>query len=86
MIGRLGEPFMRRRAAAPDPHRPGYEGMGLGLFIAKTLLERAGADLTFTNGTDPPGALVEVSWPRAVIAVPDDAGGVGLGENRPISG
>jgi len=86
MIGRLGEPFMRRRGAAPDPRRPGYEGMGLGLFIAKTLLERSGADLTFTNGTDPPGALVEVSWPFAAIAVPGEDGAKGLGENRPISG
>jgi two-component system sensor histidine kinase RegB len=25
--------------------------MGLGLFIAKTMLERTGAELTFTNGT-----------------------------------
>ncbi len=86
MIGRLGEPFMRRRGAAPDPHRPGYEGMGLGLFIAKTLLERSGADLTFTNGTDPPGALIEVSWPLAAIAVTDETGAAGLGENRPFSG
>ncbi|MET4102909.1 two-component system sensor histidine kinase RegB [Roseovarius sp. MBR-78] len=86
MIGRLGEPFMRRRGAAPDPQRPGYEGMGLGLFIAKTLLERAGADLTFTNGTDPAGALVEVSWPLAAIAIPKGAEAEGLGENRLISG
>ncbi|MDZ7710174.1 MAG: ActS/PrrB/RegB family redox-sensitive histidine kinase [Roseovarius sp.] len=86
MIGRLGEPFMRRRGAAPDPRRPGYEGMGLGLFIAKTLLERSGADLTFTNGTDPAGALVEISWPRAAMAVADDDSAAGLGENRPISG
>jgi len=86
IIGRLGEPFMRRRGATPDPRRPGYEGMGLGLFIAKTLLERSGADLTFTNGTDPPGALVEVSWPLAAITVPDEADATGLGENRPISG
>jgi two-component system sensor histidine kinase RegB len=60
--------------------------MGLGLFIAKTLLERAGADLTFTNGTDPAGALVEVSWPLAAIAVPKGAEAEGLGENRLISG
>ena len=86
MIRRLGEPFMRHRGAAPDPHRPGYEGMGLGLFIAKTLLERSGAELTFTNGTDPPGALVEVGWPRAAVAVPAEEASRGLGENRPIAG
>ncbi len=60
--------------------------MGLGLFIAKTLLERSGADLTFTNGTAPPGALVEVSWPRAAIAVTEADTAAGLGENRPFSG
>jgi two-component system sensor histidine kinase RegB len=43
MLGRLGDPFLRRRSRAPDLSRPGYEGMGLGLFIAKTLLERSGA-------------------------------------------
>jgi two-component system sensor histidine kinase RegB len=82
MIGRIGEPFIRRRATAPDPRRPGYEGMGLGLFIAKTLLERSGADLTFANGASAVGALVEVSWPRAVLeaSIPP-----GLGENRPIA-
>ena len=56
MLGRIGDPFIRRRAPATDPRRPEYEGMGLGLFIAKTLLERSGADLTFTNGADATGA------------------------------
>ena len=28
-------------------------GLGLGLFIAKTLLERSGAELSFANGSDP---------------------------------
>ncbi|MBC7133084.1 MAG: ActS/PrrB/RegB family redox-sensitive histidine kinase [Roseovarius sp.] len=83
MIARIGEPFIRRRAPAPDPRRPGYEGMGLGLFIAKTLLERSGADLTFANGAGGGGALVEVSWPRAALEAPDSPS---LGENRPIAG
>ena len=53
LIGRIGDPFLGRRAAVqPDrqAERPGYEGMGLGLFIAKTLLERTGARLRFGNG------------------------------------
>lgn len=90
MIGRIGDPLMRRRAGdtARDT-RPGYVGMGLGLFIAKTLLERSGARLSFANGSDPflsgserperSGALVEVAWPRAAIAAPEASGG--LGEN-----
>ena len=50
LLGRIGDPFLSRRkgAVVPDNRRE-YEGMGLGLFIAKTMLERTGADLTFTN-------------------------------------
>jgi len=77
VLSRIGEPFMRRRGTRDDPRRPGYEGMGLGLFIAKTLLERSGADLSFANATDATndeghhpdavGAVVELSWLRAQI-------------------
>jgi len=95
VLGRIGDPFMRaRRAGADRGQRPGYEGMGLGLFIAKTLLERSGAELSFANGADPVtprseradrcGAVVEVSWPRAIIAADMAAGSQPLGENRPI--
>ena len=75
LLGRIGDPFMRRRRTADERiQRPEYEGMGLGLFIAKTLLERTGAELSFANGHDPfltpsehperCGAIVEVVWPR----------------------
>jgi two-component system sensor histidine kinase RegB len=37
--------------------------MGLGFFIAKTLLERSGARLELTNRPEG-GALVMVIWPR----------------------
>ncbi|MCU0911536.1 MAG: ActS/PrrB/RegB family redox-sensitive histidine kinase [Rhodobacteraceae bacterium] len=99
LIGRIGDPFVRRReAASEDAVRPEYRGMGLGLFIAKTLLERSGARLAFWNGSDPflsdserperRGAAVEVVWPRAALAAqePGREGGTraGLGENRPI--
>ncbi len=79
VLGRIGDPFMRQRDTRPDPSRPHYEGMGLGLFIAKTLLGRTGARLEFTNATDPflseeertarCGATVTVTWPRALIEV-----------------
>ena len=75
LLGRIGDPFLRQRRTAPHPDpRRDYEGMGLGLFIAKTLLERSGATVTFANGSDPfltsaetsfrCGAIVEVMWPR----------------------
>lgn len=92
VIGRIGDPFVRSRRTSPDQmDRPEYEGMGLGLFIAKTLLERSGAELTFANGSNPflaeserpdrSGAIVEVVWPRnRLVASETDA----LGDNRPI--
>jgi two-component system sensor histidine kinase RegB len=71
--------------------RGNYKGMGLGLFIAKTLLERSGARLSFANGSDPflkpterperSGAVVTLVWPLDRITVPADAA---LGENRRI--
>ncbi len=81
MIGMIGDPFMRRRRRTSQSNRPGYEGMGLGLFIAKTLLERSGAVLTFANGGGQEGglgAIVVVEWPRASIEFLNDEG---LGEN-----
>jgi len=95
LLGRLGDPFLRRRARARDPVRPGYEGMGLGLFIAKTLLERSGAEVRFRNATDPfltagdkrdkGGAIVEVVWPHAVLGLPDTEATAPLGENQPVA-
>ena len=64
VIGRIGDPYVRRRRADLDGEaRPSYSGMGLGLFIAKTLLERTGASLSFAN-KDESGAVVRVVWAR----------------------
>ncbi len=60
IIDRIGEPYMSKRA-----NRDGGGGLGLGLFIAKTLLERSGAQVAFGNAGEPgKGAVVTVSWPR----------------------
>lgn len=94
VMGRIGDPFVRRRKSGAEPtKRPGYEGMGLGLFIAKTLLERTGAEMTFANGSDPfmspddrpvrCGAIIEAIWPYERLGLPDTSAG-GLGENMPI--
>jgi two-component system, sensor histidine kinase RegB len=93
MMGRIGDPFMRLRRSEPErSQRPEYEGMGLGLFIAKTLLERSGAELSFANGRDPYlvsgeqpekcGAIVEVVWPRAKIDARSAENAMPMGENR----
>jgi two-component system sensor histidine kinase RegB len=81
----------RRTVEDDRAQRPDYEGMGLGLFIAKTLLERSGAELSFANGANPflseherpvrSGAIVEVVWPRnRLVASESEA----LGENPRI--
>lgn len=94
LIGRIGDPFVRRRGSESDKRRPGYEGMGLGLFIAKTLLERSGAELSFANGYDEAsgryvdadrfGAVVELKWKRAQLEGQSSSPRMALGENRPF--
>ncbi len=44
--------------------------MGLGFFIAKTLLERTGARVEFRNGKGG-GAIVAARWPREKVEAPD---------------
>ena len=60
ILDRIGEPYMSTRQGA----EPGG-GLGLGLFIAKTLLERTGATLSFFNANERGlGAVVQVTWRR----------------------
>ena len=96
LIGRIGDPFMtRRKTSSEKGRRPGYECMGLGLFIAKTLLERSGAELSFANGregsgksysesTGGIGAVVEVKWSRRDIDAVTGDHPVPTGENQRI--
>ncbi len=59
----LGEPYLSTRA--------GQNGhMGLGVFIATTLLERIGAETVFRNRK---GAEILIRWPRRVLEVQGDA-------------
>lgn len=74
LLGRIGDPYLTSRKGGAQ--RGGYDGMGLGLFIAKTLLERSGARLSFANGG--PGAVVQVRWPLSRIEANSRAA---LGEN-----
>ncbi|MGB0797784.1 MAG: sensor histidine kinase RegB, partial [Planktomarina sp.] len=63
-LSRIGDPFVRRRRKPGTPSdRPGYQGMGLGLFIAKTLIERTGGSVSFDHD-QPKGAKIIMIWPR----------------------
>ena len=70
IMARIGEPYVSsRRRGTQDSNGETAElasGLGLGFFIAKTLLERSGATLTFENRVAPErGAVITVHWPRA---------------------
>ena len=63
IIKRIGEPYLRRRGA--EEAQNVHHGLGLGVFIARTLLERTGAKVSFSNRTFPDhGAVVQIAWPR----------------------
>jgi len=76
LLGRLGEPYLSTRAGNQDH-------MGLGIFIAQSLLERSGATLAFDNLIDG-GAHVAISWNRANLqtAARAQAGGSRTGTER----
>ena len=63
VIDHIGEPYVTTR---PSSKGTGDQtGLGLGFFIAKTLLERTGATLEFDNRISPStGAIVRIIWPR----------------------
>ncbi|MBR0692209.1 ActS/PrrB/RegB family redox-sensitive histidine kinase [Bradyrhizobium lablabi] len=64
MLKRIGEPYLSRRRGA-DEAQNAHGGLGLGVFIARTLLERTGAKVSFSNRVFPDhGAVVQIVWPR----------------------
>ncbi len=58
VLGAIGEPYISTRSDGA--------GMGLGVFIAKTLLEHTGARVNFGNRREG-GARVAIVWPRAIL-------------------
>ena len=73
IIDRLGDPFVTTRPGYGVDHEGEsgrHEGMGLGFFIAKTLLERSGASVSLANRPAPDhGATIQLNWPRAAVDV-----------------
>ena len=70
IFAKLGEPYLTSRPSG-EHSRSGHLGMGLGFFIAKTLLERTGARVDFHNARNG-GAVVAIHWPRDRIEAPPD--------------
>ncbi|HWG03596.1 MAG TPA: ActS/PrrB/RegB family redox-sensitive histidine kinase [Beijerinckiaceae bacterium] len=68
VVMRLGEPYVTSRTPQRRAKSEDGAGLGLGLFIAKTLLERSGASVTTAN-VEPPatGARIVITWPRSVF-------------------
>jgi two-component system sensor histidine kinase RegB len=65
ILKRIGEPYLSRRRGADEAQGAEHRGLGLGVFIARTLLERTGAKVSFTNRIFPDhGAVVQIAWPR----------------------
>jgi len=70
IMDNIGEPYVTTRPAETSDGILDEDstGLGLGFFIAKTLLERSGATVGLANRTGGgTGAVVTVSWPRSFI-------------------
>src|SRR5690606_31572850 len=83
LLDRIGEPYISYRS--PTHKDGGAGGLGLGLFIAKSLLGRSGASVHFANSEKRGfGATVSVAWPRDNFEYPEirqaDSGFGQLGE------
>lgn len=61
ILGALGEPYLTSR--------PGDGGMGLGIFIAMTLIGHTGGRVAFGNRPEG-GCEVAILWPRAILEAP----------------
>jgi two-component system sensor histidine kinase RegB len=89
---RVGEPYVTTRSAAErsEADEEGGSGLGLGLFIAKTLIERSGAQLSLSNAAPPAtGAVARIIWPRRAFergaaTAPQGAQGSPLTEGKTV--
>ncbi len=82
VLARAGEPYLR---APNSSRRKGYQGMGLGLFIAKTLLERSRAELRLANRPKPEhGGVVLIEWPLSAIEMSKEEARAALGFNQKV--
>ena len=65
IMSRLGQPYVTMRSKQKaKPNTAG--GLGLGVFIATTLVERTGGEVTFTRSPIK-GARIALSWPKSLL-------------------
>ncbi|WP_421789386.1 ActS/PrrB/RegB family redox-sensitive histidine kinase [Hyphobacterium sp.] len=67
ILGRIGEPYISLRNGQVGG------GLGLGTFIAITMIERLGGGARFANGGELGGALVQIEWPRNRVEAGSEA-------------
>jgi two-component system, sensor histidine kinase RegB len=66
ILARIGDPYVTSRRRQQNDSGDEPTGLGLGFFIAKTLLERSGATLSFENRPGPErGAIIRLRWSRS---------------------
>ena len=73
ILTRLGDPYVTTRGPGRRAKSDEGAGLGLGLFIAKTLLERSGATLAMANAAPAGGAIVTVTWSKIAFERGRDA-------------
>jgi len=83
ILAKLGQPYVTSRPGG-ESSRTGHVGMGLGFFIAKTLLERTGAVVDFSNARGG-GASISARWRREAIEAAPAPGGFELGAFDPVA-
>lgn len=72
LMDSLGDPYVTTRGVTSGKAAKEASGLGLGFFIAKTLLERSGAVIELENRVAPEtGARVRMTWPRSAFSVPE---------------
>ncbi|MDC3074725.1 ATP-binding protein [Candidatus Pelagibacter sp.] len=58
ILSKIGEPYLKTN----NPEQKSKTGLGLGLFIGKTLLEKNFASLNIRNSKTRSGAEVVINW------------------------
>ncbi len=69
ILERLGEPYITSRLGGDAQ---GRGGLGLGVFIAKNLIERTGGEIVCGRSSSLNGAMVQIIWPRDQIEMQAD--------------